>query len=121
MQKRGITTRRVQTSTLTKLTRGLFLATVTILGSASISDAKLSGIEYTTLNIGGTEVECPVGNVTRKNELYMIKRALAGDEIAREMVMDGKDEILYYCGDDEQKTWVHITPVTAFTSKPEGC
>ena len=98
----------------------LFLAVGIILGSESISNAQIEGIDYVDVEVKGVKYPCPVGNTTRSNELYMIKRALAGDAIAREMALGGREQLDYYCGDDVRHTWIHLNLTDEWVTQPGG-
>lgn len=75
---------------------GIVLSLVLIVSPARA----IEGVEKATLNINGQDYTFPVGDVDRKTDIYYLKLALKGDEVAKEMFMKGKDEQMFYIGDD---------------------
>lgn len=67
-----------------------------------------SGVDFVQLHVDGYDIDVPVGNIERKNELYYIKKALAGDKTALEIVLADKDEKWFFVG-ITQPLWLHIT------------
>jgi len=92
----------------------LFLVTLLILGSGSISDARIEGVDYAELEVGGQVYDCPIGNKERRSDMYFIKKAIKGDMEALEVIlgisMTDDGNFTYYCGDDTGHRWLTITP-----------
>lgn len=70
--------------------------------------ARIDGVEYAELSIGGQAIEFPIGNDERKADIYYLKKALNGDNEAREIFLGGGDERLFFVGDDTPR-WLKIT------------
>ena len=84
------------------------LALLLLILLARPAEARIDGVEYTTLNVQGVEHECIIGNPTRKSEILIIKKALAGDKDAREILLAGNKDYWYFIG-SEKPIWLKIT------------
>ena len=82
-----------------------------MLGLLPDAHAKLEGIDYTTLRVNGKTYDCPLGNKERENEVYLVKKALAGDMDAKDILLAGKPSYFFYIG-SERPMWVKITEKT---------
>lgn len=77
------------------------------------------GVEMATLEINGETFETPLknGSDDRTQKFYMIKLALKGDEVAREMLLGGKDEVWIFIG-KESPIWFRMDKVSYEVIKP---
>ena len=69
----------------------------------------VDGVEKAELVINGCSYSFPIGGSERKLDILLIKKALNGDVESREMLLNGKEERLFYIGDDFP-VWLHIYP-----------
>lgn len=67
-----------------------------------------NGVEFVELVVDGYHIQVPVGNIERKNELYLIKRAMQGDGAAREMLLGDKPDHWFFVG-IQRPLWLKIT------------
>lgn len=72
------------------------------------ANARIDGVDYVKLTVGGSDYSVPVGNKERQADLYLIKKALRHDREAREILIGDKNELVYFIGDSEVR-WLHIT------------
>ena len=68
----------------------------------------LEGVEKCSLVINGHELSVVVGNKDRRDDIYYLKKALAGDIFAREIFLQGKKERWFFIGDDAP-LWLVVT------------
>lgn len=94
----------------------LSLATLLILGSANGSEARIEGVEYVTFSVGGVSYDVPLGNETRRQEAYFVKKALGGDEEARWLLLGNNETFVWFIGDDEGVRWLHMNKTDAWVS-----
>ncbi len=73
----------------------------------SVANAELAGVKHVRIEVNGASYSVPVGNEEREQDLYMIKKALSGDTIAREMFLGEKDERYFFIGSDSP-LWLRI-------------
>lgn len=78
-----------------------------MLSLCSVAEARLP-VDYATVTINGEEIEFPVGNKERREEVFYLKKALNGDKEAREVFLGGKDEKWFFIGEESAK-WLKIT------------
>lgn len=93
-------------SNLMAIGASLFLG-ILLLSGVSYAD-KIEGIDYVTLKVNGKDWPCPVGNKDRLNEIYLVKKALAGDMDARDILLAGKESYFFFIGSDVPM-WVKLT------------
>ena len=84
----------------------LFVVLSILLASNSFA---LEGRPYIELSISGNKYSVPIPNDEATNEFYMLKKATLGDEIAREILLGGKEDRWFFIGDVDIVRWVHIT------------
>ena len=84
------------------------IASFLLLLSSVAYAGNIAYVEYATLEINGKQYEVPLANNQYKNDVYFLKRALNGDEEAREILLANKDEKLFYIG-DTSPLWLRIT------------
>lgn len=74
---------------------------------SSIVDANghFIGVDYTKLTVNGVTYDVPIGNPDRKQELYLLKKALKGDTDSLEMFLGGEPQRFYMIGDTKM-TWL---------------
>lgn len=65
--------------------------------------------DYIEFTINGRVYNVPIPNTETKNTFYYIKKALAGDQIARELVLGGCDKKQFFIGDVGLVRWLTIT------------
>jgi len=75
---------------------------------ASNAYAIIDGVDYAELVVNGETISFPVGNDERKHDVYYLKKALAGDAIAREIFLGGQEEVWFFIGEGEAK-WLKVT------------
>ena len=97
-----------------------FAVILILLLCCSTAEARFSnveGIEYATIKVNGQNIEIPIGNVERKQEIYFLKKALEGDKAAREIFLGGNDERWFPIG-DEQVVWLLVDKDSERVIKP---
>lgn len=62
--------------------------------------------EYTTITVNSKVYEVPIPNGRTREDFYMVKKALAGDSIAREMLLGLGQEKKIYIGDVDFVRWL---------------
>lgn len=72
------------------------------------SSYAIDGIPNIDLEINGVLYKVPAANKDYEQDLYMLKKALKGDRDALEILLKGKDECLFYIGNESPK-WLLIT------------
>lgn len=65
------------------------------------------GLEMATIEVEGVSHVFPVGDTERKNDIYFLKKGLAGDEIAMEMFLGGAEERHFFIGREFAK-WLVV-------------
>ena len=86
----------------------------------SVANAEVNifeGIEMATIEVSGKEYTFPVGDIDRKNDIYYLKKGLAGDKAALEMFLGGAKEKWFYIGIDTP-LWLKVTKDKAEVIKP---
>lgn len=91
MRVRGLNTKWVLKFTLTVLSLGLFLKAPSCLA--------LEGVPYIDFKIHEKVYHVPIPNKEVKEDFFMLKRALAGDEVSRDILLGGKDKRWLFIGD----------------------
>lgn len=66
------------------------------------------GVEKAELQFDGKTYVFPVGTLDRKQEIYLINKAMLGDEIALDMLLGTSEEKWFFIG-MEKPLWLHIT------------
>lgn len=79
-----------------------------ILALTGKAEAKIDGIPYTDLVVDGTTYSVPIGNREYRDKIYYVKKAIAGDRDAREIVLGGKWREAIFIGDDKP-LWLFVT------------
>ena len=93
-----------------RITLIVLMLIVAVVGcSASPAHARIDGVPYITLEVNGETFEVPVYNRLVTQKFYMIKQMLAGDEVARSMLLGTEDEELIFIGDGDTVRWLKIT------------
>ncbi len=69
----------------------------------------LKGSEYVKFKINGKSYLAPVPNKDVKNDFFYLRRALAGDKLAREFLLGEKEEKFIFIGDVAVNRWVRLT------------
>lgn len=77
----------------------------------------LDGADYVGLSVKGVKYEIPIPNKTIKQEFYLIKKALAGDSIAREIILGTNEEKYYFIGDVGIVRWLVITKTDEYVTE----
>ena len=75
------------------------------------------GIEMATLEINGENITFPIGDTTRKNDIYYLKKALKGDQDAMDMFLGGSNERWFFVG-IETPLWLRVDKSGAKVIKP---
>lgn len=73
--------------------------------------------EHVEIKVNGVTYSIPIGNEKRRNEIYYLKKALAGDKDACEMFLAGQKERWYGIG-DEEVLWLRVTENSEEVIKP---
>ena len=92
--------------TLAMILRLFVLATGLFLSQYSYA---LDGVPYISVTIEGKTYSVPIPSTKAEPEFYMLKKATQGDEVAREILLGGKDERWFFIGDIGIVRWVYIT------------
>lgn len=84
---------------------GISVVALLILVSPAYAE-KLKGIPWTDITVNGVYYEIPIYNPDITEKIYLLKKALEGDTVARDMILgpDGKEEI--FIGDGERHLWL---------------
>lgn len=69
----------------------------------------LEGAVSTTFLINGVEYKVPIPNNKTREDFYLLKKALKGDEDARELLLGQKSERYFYIGDEDAVRWLILT------------
>jgi len=90
-----------------------------VLISNSFAYDYFEGVEMATLEINGETFETPLknGSDDRTQKFYMIKLALKGDEVARDVLLGGKDELWTFIGKDKA-VWLRMDKTSFEVIKP---
>lgn len=88
--------------------------------NTSLCEARLDGIPYLEVEIKGKKYEVPAINAEAKNDLYYLKKALAGDAAAREVFLGGQDKRAYFIGDGDAYRWLYVTPNDEWIAEGKG-
>jgi hypothetical protein len=73
--------------------------------------------EHVDIKVHGVTYTVPVGNNARKNDLYYLKKALKGDEDARDVFLGGEKERWFGIG-EETPLWIKVTKDDEEVVKP---
>lgn len=95
----------------------MMLAAVCIATPSNAEIDNWSGVSTTTITIGGIEYPCTIGNEERKSDIYFLKKAIKGDEEAREMFLQGQDSRMFFIGTTEP-LWIKVTETSIEVIKP---
>lgn len=91
----------------------LIVLTLSALAGLSTSSlAKLEGVPWVQITVNGQTYEIPIYNPDAQSDVYLIKKALSGDAVARDILLQGKDERWLFIGDGDVKRWLKLTPST---------
>ena len=69
----------------------------------------LEGATYTTFKVDGKEYSVPIPNNSTREDFYMLKKALKGDEESRELLLGKEKERYFYIGDTDAVRWLILT------------
>lgn len=64
-------------------------------------------VEKASLTVNGKEITFPIGNVERKQDIFLLKKALGGDKDARELFLSGSQDKWFFVG-TETPIWLHV-------------
>lgn len=90
-----------------KSARSLFLIGLAALISAEA--AALEGAEYVRFEVDGKTYEAPIPNNKTRDDFYYAKKAIAGDRLAREILLGGRQKRYFFIGDVGVTRWLVIT------------
>ena len=104
----AVTASRIRSGLI--LTMTLCVLTTSVLPTVSHAETYnvFDDVEKATLTIHGKEITFPIGNVERKQDVYLLKRALAGDNEAREMFLGGNKDKWFFVG-TESPVWLKVS------------
>lgn len=86
----------------------MFRIILSLLLLCSSAYAEIEGVEHAELTIGERVVRFPVGDAQRKQDIYFLKKAIAGDNDAREMFLAGDNEKYFFIG-EHSPLWLKVT------------
>lgn len=69
----------------------------------------LEGVPYISLEIEGKTYSVPIPSQRVEEDFYMLKKATKGDDVAREILLGGKNERWFFIGDAGVVRWALIT------------
>lgn len=95
----------------------LILIISLLAASISNAEAKIEGVSYTEIQVGGRVYEIPLGNKSFEQDIYWVKKAIKGDEEAREILLGGQDKRQIYIGDDTGVRWLTITKTSEYVTE----
>lgn len=86
----------------------LFLSVILAGGCTAKADDRIDGFEYIKLTIDEKSYDVVVYEQLDR-ELYVLLKALEGDETARKVILRGGKERKVFIGDGEKVRWLVIT------------